>query len=206
MPTFVDVLPAADVLLALQPQELGQIILQLARDNGRHNQLHSTEVLGWTRPPTGSPQQGYPEPRRAEIELAVLEAFHWMTLQGLLVLEDANAGWRRISRVGQHLMREPGAFPNYARAASFPKSLLHPAIADDVWLDLLRDDLAIAVLRAFRAVEIAVREVGRFRDEDIGVPLMRRAFGQGGAPGGSGAHAGRDRRTSESFCGGYRLL
>lgn len=77
-------------------------------------------------------------------------------------------------------MNEPGAFANYARAAAFPKSLLHPAIADEVWLDLLRGDLAIAVLRSFRAGEITVREVGGFRDEDIGVPLMRRAFGQGG--------------------------
>lgn len=180
MPTLVDAVPAVDVLLALHPQELGHTLLQLARDNGRQHQLHPTEVLAWTRPPVGSPQQGYPEHRRAEIELAVLEAFHWLTVQEILILEDGNAGWRRVSRLGQRLMNEPGAFGNYARAAAFPKSLLHPAIADEVWLDLLRGDLAIAVLRSFRAVEITVREVGGFRDEDIGVPLMRRAFGQGG--------------------------
>src|SRR4051812_638491 len=98
MPTLIDAIPDPDVLLALQPQELGQAILQLARDNGRHNQLHPTEVLGWTRPPTGSPQPGYPQQRQGEIELAVLEAFHWLTIQGLLIHEEGNAGWRRVSR------------------------------------------------------------------------------------------------------------
>jgi hypothetical protein len=180
MPTFIDAVPVADVLLALQPQELGEVLLQLAQDNGRHHQLHRTEVLAWTRPPTGSPQQGYPEHRRGEIELAVLEAFHWLTVQGMLIHEDGNTGWCRVSRLGQRLMRDLAAFADYTRAAAFPKALLHPAIADEVWLDLVRGDLAIAVLRSFRAVEIAVRDVGRFRDEDIGVPLMRRAFGQGG--------------------------
>ena len=77
-------------------------------------------------------------------------------------------------RAADLLVRQ--AFISYARAVAFPKSLLHPSIADAVWLDLARGDLDTAVFKAFKAVEIAVREVGHFEASDIGVPLMRKAF------------------------------
>lgn len=68
------------------------------------------------------------------------------------------------------------SFKTYARSLGFPKSLLHPSIADEVWLDIIREDLETAVFKAFRAVEIAVREAGKFADTEIGVDLMRKAF------------------------------
>lgn len=67
-------------------------------------------------------------------------------------------------------------FKTYARSVGFPKALLHPSIADEVWLDIVRGDLETAVFKSFRAVEIAVREAGDFADSDIGVQLMRKAF------------------------------
>jgi uncharacterized protein (TIGR02391 family) len=54
--------------------------------------------------------------------------------------------------------------------------LLHPQIADDVWIDLVRGDLETAVFKAFKAVEIAVREAGNYDPTDIGTALMRKAF------------------------------
>jgi uncharacterized protein (TIGR02391 family) len=75
-----------------------------------------------------------------------------------------------------------GNFKTYARSVSFPKTLLHPTIADDVWLDLVRGDIETAVFKAFRAVEIAVREAGRFLETDIGAPLMRKAFDKASGP------------------------
>jgi uncharacterized protein (TIGR02391 family) len=74
------------------------------------------------------------------------------------------------------LANSPETFRSYASAAEFPKSLLHPSIREDVWLKLARDDCADAVFRAFRTVEEAVRAAGGYRPEDIGVPLMRKAF------------------------------
>jgi uncharacterized protein (TIGR02391 family) len=61
-------------------------------------------------------------------------------------------------------------------AAEFPKSLIHPAIAENVWRALMRNDLHHAVLAAFIAVEEAVRSAGKFADSDYGVKLMRDAF------------------------------
>jgi uncharacterized protein (TIGR02391 family) len=60
--------------------------------------------------------------------------------------------------------------------------MLHPDIADTVWLDLARGDLSTAVFKAFRAVEEAVREVGEYEATDIGAPLMRKAFDPNDGP------------------------
>jgi class 3 adenylate cyclase len=60
--------------------------------------------------------------------------------------------------------------------------MLHLSIADKVWLDLMRGDLADAVFSSFRAVEEAVREAGGCGDAVIGVDLMRRAFDPKGGP------------------------
>ena len=73
-------------------------------------------------------------------------------------------------------MLADGSIKAYVRSVGFPKSLLHPAIAEEVWLDIVRGDLETAVFKAFRAVEIAVREVGKYADTDIGTALMRKAF------------------------------
>jgi hypothetical protein len=55
-------------------------------------------------------------------------------------------GW---SRANSH------DFSQFRAASAFPKSLLHPAIADKVWLDLARNELDDAVFAAFKAVEEA---------------------------------------------------
>src|SRR6516164_885454 len=67
-------------------------------------------------------------------------------------------------------------FELFHAARAFPKSLLHPSIADKVYSYLMRGELDEAVFAAFKAVEIAVRTAGKYGATDIGVPLMRRAF------------------------------
>src|SRR5262249_39382982 len=69
------------------------------------------------------------------------------------------------------------AFP---RSSSVPASMLHPSIADKVWLALARGDLDEAVFVAFKAGEEAVRAAGSFWRTDYGVDVMRKAFQPGG--------------------------
>ena len=59
---------------------------------------------------------------------------------------------------------------------AFPKSLLHPTIANKVYSALMRGELDDAVFAAFKAVEVAVRAAGNYKATDIGVALMRKAF------------------------------
>jgi uncharacterized protein (TIGR02391 family) len=129
------------------------------------------------------------------------EAINWLTVQGLLLPDSGDRnGWMRFSRRAQRLLTE-GNFHDYARTVAFPKELIHAAIREDVWLDLARGALADAVFKSFRAVEIAVREVGGFGDGDIGVPLMWRAFGRDGPLADTRREHGEVNALSDLFAG-----
>jgi hypothetical protein len=123
--------------------------------------------------------QGHDE----KVVLVVAEALNWLRVQGLIVPApgvNGAHGWLVLSRRGKLETGED--FTRFSEAASFPKHMLHLSIADKVWLDLMRGDLADAVFSSFRAVEEAVREAGGCGDAVIGVDLMRRAFDPKGGP------------------------
>jgi uncharacterized protein (TIGR02391 family) len=67
------------------------------------------------------------------------------------------------------------------RAAAFPRAMLHPRIAELVWGDLAAGNYDQAVFKAFREVEIAVRDAGNFEPNLRAVHVMRLAFGPQGA-------------------------
>lgn len=89
---------------------------------------------------------------------------------------EPNNSFCRLSRFGQRLLKDDKAFEIYATASQFPKALLHPIIADEVWVQLAQGNFAVAVFIAFRAVEESVRDAAGFTTDDHGVPMMRRAF------------------------------
>jgi uncharacterized protein (TIGR02391 family) len=124
-------------------------------------------------------EEKFPRSRRASVDLALSEAMNWLRTQTLVVPDaglNGSNGWMLLSRRGRKLAVDGAAFTHYRQATEFPKSMLHPSIADKVWLNLARGDLEDAVFGAFKAVEIAVREAGGFGSTDIGVDLMRQAF------------------------------
>lgn len=175
-------IPDADVLLGLAPEELGEVLLRLAKEHIQNGNIHFQSIASQVRGTPGGPP-GYLN-RHAEIEMALAEAWNWLIVQGLLIPTpgmSGNNGWMRLTRRAEAALQND-TFKTYARGAAFPRSLLHPSIADEVWIDLARGDLQTAVFKSFRAVEIAVRTVGRFADTDIGVPLMRKAFDKASGP------------------------
>jgi len=183
MATLLTVFPDVEILLALEPEELAPVVLRLARERFGQGAVHVTGVTEGMNPRHGH-EQGYPQNRRPAVEQAVEEAWNWLKVNGVIVPESGTNGangWHRVSRRGQKLATEAD-FNTYRQAAAFPKSLLHPSIADPVWLDLARGDLSTAVFKAFKAVEEAVRTAGRFGPTDIGVPLMRKAFDKNNGP------------------------
>jgi uncharacterized protein (TIGR02391 family) len=183
MPSLTQVIPDVDVLLGLSNIELAEVLLQLAdefKQNGIiHNQTISQQIQGV---PGSTP--GYPQNRHREAEIAVGEAWNWLMVQGLLIPDpgiNGNNGWMRITRTGTQILNDH-SFKDFSKSISFPKSMLHPKLVDEVWIDLARGDYPTAVFKAFRAVEIAVREVGGFVDTDVGTDLMRRAFNPNNGP------------------------
>lgn len=178
-----EVVPDADVLIQLAPEELAHPLLQVAHANLQNGLVHRDVVIDLD-PPVGSQEQPYNPQQRGPVQESLIEALHWLEVNALLVpapgINGAN-GFRILSRRGRQLL-DREHFDSFQRAAAFPKALLHEAIADRVWISLARGELADAVFIAFRAVEEAVRAAGGYGDTDIGVPLMRKAFDPNSGP------------------------
>ena len=172
-------IPDADVVLDLEPEELGAKLLFLLR--GRHDREHfhlgnmQLEIQNAPQSPGHPPI--YPN-RRQEIGLALAEAWAWLEAQGLIVpAEGMNGsnGWRRMSRRARSFESEVD-FTRHAAARLLPKKELHPRISGTVWMAFMRGEFDVAVLHAMKAVEVAVREAAGLPARDIGTNLMRVAF------------------------------
>ena len=183
MATLISLIPDVDVVLQLATEELAAILLRLADEHKQNGAIHPQAILNQINGTPGL-SEGYPQNRRQDAELAVSEAWNWLTVQGILISDlgpNGNNGWKRFGRRAAELLSHD-SFVSYARSVAFPKSLLHSSIADAVWLDLARGDLDTAVFKSFKAVEIAVREAGHFEATDVGTDLMRRAFSATNGP------------------------
>lgn len=170
-----------DALLALAPEELGAKLLFFARhriavplqSNGMVHRGNSENEL--------QEVEAYRR-RWGEVGLAFAEAWSWLEAQGLLVPAEGTSGsngWRRLSRRARQFESETDIRP-YAFIRRLPKEALHPAFANTVWAAFMRGEFDVAVLHAMKAVEVAVRRAGGFKDEMIGKVLMQEAFKEGG--------------------------
>ena len=179
MATLDQLLPDVEVALALPPEELAVFVFEVAKSQMQNGAVHSDNIVivHQALGPGSGTQSPYILKER-QVQQAVSEAWNWLRVQGLFVPQpgmNGSNGWCILSRKGAAIKDREG-FDKLRAASTFPKQLLHPAIADKVWLDLMRGDLADAVFVAFRTVEEAVRNAGGYRANEIGVPLMRKAF------------------------------
>jgi uncharacterized protein (TIGR02391 family) len=171
-----ELFPDAETLLALEPEELGAAILEI--NGGRENFTQDTFTGPIYRAPAR--MQGWPQDSQHRVRYAVAEAFAWLERSGLIMQDFMQPGagsayYRILTKRGQEL-RTREQVEAYRQAAVLPAGLVHPAILPKVNPPFLRGDYEVAVFAAFRAVEVAVRKAGRFDDEELGVPLMRKAF------------------------------
>jgi len=187
MPSLPILIPDPEILIALAPEELGRSVLMAAASSAQNGLFSAMGVLGpEALHGRGEPGPGvYPRAREHQISRAAREAWQWLEVNLLIMpAEGMNGqnGHRVLTRRGEALLGDEAGYRAYVAAIAFPKSMIHPSIADDVWLDLARADYQFAVLRSFRAVEEAVRAAGDFAVTDIGVDLMRRAFNPNNGP------------------------
>jgi uncharacterized protein (TIGR02391 family) len=174
-------IPDPEVLLALEPEELGAKLLFLLQKRVFQREMFMPSNLNaelWHLPGFPGQQPPYPTNRRDAIEIALAEAWAWLEGQGLVVAApDPNGshGWKILSRRAKRFQSE-GEFVQYTIARMFPKEALHKKIVDKVWMAFMRGEFDVAVFQAMKAVEISVREAAGLSDDVIGVPLMRQAF------------------------------
>jgi uncharacterized protein (TIGR02391 family) len=178
-------IPDPDALLSLEPEELGATLLFILRQrverDGRPVSPYNCVLEAMAEGDPSRGQNGYPRDRKEAIGVAVSEAFAWLEAQALLVPQPGagTPGWYVLSRRARRF-ESPAEFMSYAGARRLPRELLHPVLRESVWLSFVRGELAEAVFKAMRAVEIAVREAACFEPHNTGTKLMRKAFGKAG--------------------------
>jgi uncharacterized protein (TIGR02391 family) len=199
LPTAI---PDFEVLLALEPEELGAKMLFLLRK--RTEPMFNLATLRgefWSQSLSDRPQ--YSPNRKQDIDLALAEALAWLDAQGLIVPAEGmngQTGWRLLSRRARKFEDEKD-FTNFAVARRLPKESLHPRIAQPVWQAFMRGEFDVAVFQAMKAVEVSVREASGLGDGVIGVKLMRAAFAETGPLTDMGAEPGERVGRMELFAG-----
>lgn len=171
--------PNPDVLLAMEPEELGAKLLFLLRKEAHLAPFILSNFILELWPYNLLPGQSshYPTDRKEEINLALAEAWSWLIAQGLLVIAPSAAhtpAYVLSRRAGK--FADETEFSRFAAARMLQKEALHPRIATDIWIEFIRGKFDIAVLLAMKAVEVAVREASSLPSDLIGVSLMREAF------------------------------
>jgi uncharacterized protein (TIGR02391 family) len=179
---ITDLIPSADMMIALEPDELGIRLLPFMTRMALGGDFQLTtllqEVTGHPAAPVGSrlAMNHYSQERKAEVEQALREAWAWLQGAALLIPHPRyHQSIMMLSRRAQRLAKV--ADPRKALTARhMPKDSLHASIREDVWELYYRGKYNTAVFEAMKAVEVAVREAGTLPDSLLGVKLMRAAF------------------------------
>ena len=170
MLTLFDLIPDPDVVLALEPEELAGVAMELitpAEPSGP-SRLHPSS---FAHPDTIGK---YAENRRVEIEYALLEGWNWLVQEGLIA-PRADGGWHFITRRGKKLTNR-ALVAAYRNIVLLPRKLLHPSVSAASWSAFLRGEYDTAVFQAYRELEIKIREASNAKPEEIGIVLARKAF------------------------------
>jgi uncharacterized protein (TIGR02391 family) len=174
---LIHLIPEADVLCALEPDELGLRMLPALASWPPHDQLTLGGFIQHSVSKSGSPP-AHSQYSSGQVEQAIREAWAWLEGAALLI---EHPGWisphqiRSLSRRAHQLAAEPDAQKVFA-ARRIPKETLHPAIREDVWALYHRGKYDTAVFEAMKAVEVAVREASNMPATLLGVKLVRAAF------------------------------
>jgi uncharacterized protein (TIGR02391 family) len=181
MPTLLEILPPPDVVLNLEPEELAGIVMEylhsmspqelasLNRNNFGGSLFYRTDLCPL-------PYRSLDSDTREKITQAVMEAWFWLEREGFLAPKvGPNRDAFFITRRGQRVKNAIN-LAAIRKADLLPRKLLHPLIAEKTWSLFLRGEYDTAIFQAFKEVEVAVRDTGKFETTDIGVELMRKAF------------------------------
>lgn len=166
-----DLVPDAEALLALEPEEFAGILLEYLNRLPPHEQNN----LNRYNYSLSHSVQEYPPRHREAMGRAMMEAWVWLEREGLIVPKPGSDGWSVLSRRAQRLGTRADV-QVYRHANLLPRAQLHSIIAEKVWGAFLRGDYDTAVFQAFKEVEVAMRVAGGFTDADYGTDLTRAAF------------------------------
>jgi uncharacterized protein (TIGR02391 family) len=161
-------IPDAEVLVALEPDELGLRLLPWLA----HMPVGNLQLAYAIR----ELQQEYSGRGVGQVEIAVREAWAWLEGAALLVQSPQYSDTIKILSRRARKMAAGLDVRDTASARHLPKEALHSSIREDVWALFHRGKYDTAVFEAMKAVEVAVRDAAGLAQTDVGRGLMMKAF------------------------------
>lgn len=155
-----------------------QVAMELLRGFRRGGELHRHNFLVGAVQAYG--HNGLSGETAKPVLNALAEAYDWLVLHGLLSGAPPQDDWLFITRKGRAILEAPDGLA-LLRAGARLEVDLHPSIAARVRAQFLLGEYELAAFAAMRQVEIRVRELAGADAGDLGVPLMTKAFREGGA-------------------------
>lgn len=190
-------LPERATLLAFSPEEAAQLLLRIfPKDRASFVPADTVRHIV---------DEGYG--RSEDIDRVLMEGVAYLDRYGLLVGEfraySGSAMGRMLSRKGKELAESGGNLAALTTAIADQRALLHPDVIATALPLYERGPQFFdsAVAAAMKCVEVAVRQAGGFSDSDLGVLMMRHAFGEGGPLRNEYGDPGEENGYRELFSG-----
>lgn len=177
--TLLSLFPKPEDVLALTPEDLGGVIIELIPPLLQNGMFNPAALLAQVYQVVGA---SYPSGSRRAVELAVAEAICWLVTEGLLVPDPGqpSPGFYVPTRRAQSLKTRTDV-DAFHKGRILPTELLPTLFAEKVVPLFRRGDHDVAVFQAFKEVEVAVRNTANakgagYADSEVGTTLMRKAF------------------------------
>ena len=176
--TLLSIFPTPDDLLALPPEELGAVLLEIMPGIMQQGLI---QLGDFTHQLYSIGQPGYPNAKKREVTYALAEAMNWLEAQGLVMsAPDQSSSFKVKTRRAQTLLTRTDVSA-YVKGRILPIDLLPSIFAQKVVPLFRRGDHDVAVFQSFKLVEVAVRNTANakgagYKDSEVGTSLMRKAF------------------------------
>ena len=142
---LLDLVPDAEALLLLQPEEIGELLMEV---------IHAGPDWGGgglTAAHAATEANRYPPQHREALREAIVEAWSWLENAGLISRYKPGEGDPNQCFVTRRArsMRTCADVALYRKAGLLPKELLHRKLVEKVWTLFIRGDYETAVFQAF---------------------------------------------------------
>lgn len=180
MATLLEIFPEPHDLLALEPEELAEVLIEQLHALDQTGDVTFNGITGQIYAPDipGPPLPGRYDPStESDVLPALAASFSWLEMQGLIVRNPTQPSHNRylLTRRGRKI-RSRADVSALRLGRTLPIELLQPGLAEKVHHLFLRGDYEVAVFQAFKMVEVEVRRAAKCAPDDVGVKLMRKAF------------------------------
>lgn len=201
-----DAFPPPEELLRLEPEEIAVFLLDYLCE------LESSSPRGANLSRYNFTLDGnmmhYAGERRSEAGRAMMEAWCWLEKEGMLAPTPNNSDgdWRYVTKKG-FKYRKRTDLETYRKGYLLRRETLDQNLFDNVYNLFIRGDYDTAVFRAYKEVEVRVREKAGLPDNLLGRDLMRTAFHPETGPlADKDALSAERQATSDLFAGSIGLF